>query len=457
MIAIPRWPYFVPSYYYSTSYTYKRQKIETAQNVPLSPPSGNDEMDAVAGAVAALISMPSADSPTSNNKHLPSPMGSAATVGPTHNRSLSNQAHVCLPEGAARVPPEVLFTPVTYRPSRTNEMVDLPNTSLNMTNVSSSEQNKEESNSSPTVAWYPGSISLSLPGDDDVLSPLHCFMRRYCVEAFAATPEDVSTPRYGKSHAGKIAIGQVGIRCIHCKHLSPDSRPERAVCFPSTLRNIYHSIETWQRRHSLVCTEIPPWVKKSIADLMKSSRTTAGGRRQYWEDAAKKLGLADTPQGVRFIRTPGVEIAASRPPTAISTASTSTANRSVVVPEDKELVTDYLYLLMEQMQVCYFTEEDRTGGRSKVKNFEVGFPGMQCQHCEGKAGFGRYFPASLAALALANSDRNIYNHLQKCRRCPMDIQDLLKALRKAAESSKNKRGSRKLFFERVWKRIHPSG
>ena len=132
-------------------------------------------------------------------------------------------------------------------------------------------------------AWHSGSVSLALNEDDDALSPLHCFMRRYCVEAFSATPEDVATPRYGKSHGVKVVVGQVGIRCIYCKHRPINQRPERAVCFPSSLRNIYHSIETWQRRHSLVCKDITPWVRKSMVELMGSNnKSRAGGRRSYW-------------------------------------------------------------------------------------------------------------------------------------------------------------------------------
>lgn len=139
--------------------------------------------------------------------------------------------------------------------------------------------------------WVEGAISLHTPEDDDVLSPLHCFMRRYCVEAFSATEEDVATPRYGKSHGFKVTVGQVGIRCLHCKHLPLDKRAERAVCYPSSLKNIYHSIETWQRRHSSVCKQITPWVRKSIVELMEKSKTRAGGRRQYWEDSARFVFL----------------------------------------------------------------------------------------------------------------------------------------------------------------------
>jgi len=305
--------------------------------------------------------------------------------------------------------------------------------------------------------WVAGSVSLHTPEDDDVLSPLHCFMRRYCVEAFSATPEDVATPRYGKSHGFKVEVGQVGIRCLHCRDLTASNRAERAVCYPSSLRNIYHSIETWQRRHSLVCKRIDPWVRKSILELMESSKSRAGGRRQYWEDSARRLGMVDTSQGVRFCRKPGdlgpmPSLGSGR---VLGAPDAPQYNpEEIVRPDDKDLVTDYLFLLMDQMQTCRFTEEDRTGGRSKIKDNQVGFPGMECRHCQGRAGFGRYFPSSVAALSLANSDRNVYNHLQKCRKCPKPVKIELVRLQKDQAQSKNRRGLRKLFFNRIWKRMH---
>jgi hypothetical protein len=254
----------------------------------------------------------------------------------------------------------------------------------------------------------------------------------------------------------QVEVGQVGIRCIYCKNIPVGKRPERAVCYSSSLRNIYHSIETWQRRHSLVCTHISPWVRKSIEELMESSKTRAGGRRQYWEDSAKRLGMVDTARGVRFVRPPG-----DLGPTHQShvTGQNKSTDKSdgglpVVQQDDRDLVTDYLFLLMEQMQICHFTEEDRTGGRSKIKNISPNFPGFECRHCHGRAGFGRYFPTSVTALSLANSDRNVFNHLQKCRRCPVQIKKELMRLSEEQAQSKNRRGLRKLFFGRIWDRMH---
>ena len=165
-----------------------------------------------------------------------------------------------------------------------------------------------------------------------------------------------------------------------------------------------------------------------------------------------KLGMINTSHGVRFARPPGYTgLCRIR-----SYQVAEFRSAPVVRDSDRELVTEFLFLLMEQMQTCQFAKEDRSGGRSKIKDNDIGFPGMQCKHCHGKAGFGRYFPTSVHNLSLANSDRNIYNHIQKCRRCPVYIKAELDRLSRYQGQCKNRRGSRKLFFKQVWGRMHGS-
>ncbi|KAL7562048.1 hypothetical protein ACA910_011088 [Epithemia clementina (nom. ined.)] len=167
--------------------------------------------------------------------------------------------------------------------------------------------------------------------------------------------------------------------------------------------------------------------------------------------------MATTNNGIRFIRPPG-ELAPEDeqykqlPDT--SALQSVQPGIPVVIDSDKNLVTGYLFTLLDQMEVCQFTEQDRIGGRSKVKDCPEGYPGMQCKHCKGKAGFGRYFPASLQALSSANSDRNIYNHVVKCRKCPEEIRHRLQSMQDEQHLSKNRRGSRKKFFVQVWGRMH---
>jgi hypothetical protein len=346
-----------------------------------------------------------------------------------------------------------------FRTAPTMPMIlDLPSSLVSSSESSSDislDGAQSEESENTTREYHAGSVSLALPDDEESLSPLHCFMRRYCVEAFTATAEDISCARHGKFNGGRIVLRQVGIRCLHCKHRPVYQKQERAICFPSSVRNIYHSIETWQRRHSLVCQDIPSWVKKSMSELMQKSRAGGGGRRQYWSESAERLGLVNTLHGIRFISAPGdISVTADDDISESSQTHQEEPSVHVVNTEDKELVTDYLFLLLDQMEACQFTEQDRAGGRSKVKDYAVGYPGMQCKHCAGKAGFGRYFPVNLHAITSANSDRNIHNHITKCRRCPKQVRDELNQLQEEQSQCKNRRGSRKLFFERIWERLH---
>lgn len=362
----------------------------------------------------------------------------------TLRRSIMNKPHHHHPSTSTFKPLEIVSCASDFASS---------SSSSSDSSFDGTTQDSEYSNEANST-FFNGSTSLTLDSDEDFLSPLHTFMRRYCVEAFSASAADAMEPRFGGTHNGRVIPGQVGIRCMYCKHRPAGQRRERAVCFPSSLKNIYHSIETWQRRHSIVCQDIPLWVKRSMAELIERSKSGAGGRRQYWEESARRLGLADTSNGIRFIRPPG-DVGETRDDASLSTVDPEESRFPVVAPEDSELVTEYLFMLLDQMETCRFTEEDRAGGRSKVKDCPVGFPGMQCKHCCGKAGFGRYFPTTLAALTSANSDRNIFNHIKKCRRCPRPLQERLIQLQKEHQQLKNRRGSRKLFFEKVWNRLHP--
>ena len=47
-------------------------------------------------------------------------------------------------------------------------------------------------------------IPLGCEEDKDWLTPLHCFIRKYCVEAFTATKEDIKVPSKGKRKAIQV-------------------------------------------------------------------------------------------------------------------------------------------------------------------------------------------------------------------------------------------------------------
>jgi hypothetical protein len=63
--------------------------------------------------------------------------------------------------------------------------------------------------------WYIGSVPLGVDDDKYWLSELQVYLRANFAEAFAATDEDIAAPMHGRNKP--IALGQVGIRCMHCK------------------------------------------------------------------------------------------------------------------------------------------------------------------------------------------------------------------------------------------------
>lgn len=236
------------------------------------------------------------------------------------------------------------------------------------------------------------------------------------------------------------------------------------------------------RLHLDCCQAMPPDIRAKI-EALKLSSSSRGGRKQYWIDSAKRLGLVDTVHGIHFGRDPlgplppltgpSVNSKEGRKKKEAQKAKDEKAEfelkggpfgppipqldeRPLVFPEDKNLISDYLYLTLEQMSPCVLMEADRVGC---YKTRKVGFPGLACKHCVGQAGCGRYFPASEASLSQTTTSQTIMNHVRNCRRCPVEIRENLEIMKRARmgpdgkRQDKPKHGGRKVFFHRLWCRI----
>lgn len=145
---------------------------------------------------------------------------------------------------------------------------------------------------------YHRRILLSRPSDVDSLSDRQCFVRSDFVEVFAASENDVSS-RHSKG-AQKLANGQVGIRCIHCSHLRPKDRAERAVCYPSSISRIYQTVADMQRFHFEQCREIPEKTRHIYKTLKTTRPRGVGSPQTYWIQSAKLMGMLDSEDGIRF-------------------------------------------------------------------------------------------------------------------------------------------------------------
>jgi hypothetical protein len=92
---------------------------------------------------------------------------------------------------------------------------------------------------SPGMYSGPGAILMAQPDDDQHLNPLHCFVRKR-IEFFSATEQDVANPCPGRK--ARVQLGQVGLRCTLCSRLPFVDRVKRAVCFPPSIKGVYHSV-----------------------------------------------------------------------------------------------------------------------------------------------------------------------------------------------------------------------
>ena len=297
---------------------------------------------------------------------------------------------------------------------------------------------------------YTGQILLSLPEDITALSPLRCFLREN-VYAFSATAEDIAvrTPT-----TFSVVLGQVGIGCIHCYSLPAKERSNRAVCFPFSISRIYQSVADIQRFHLAECRVVPSGAREKFQALQSASSKGSKGlaTRQYWVTSAKKLGLVDTVKGIRFCRDPSEPIAPALSLDILARVASdvTTASKPLVLPEDRPQIAEFLYVVMEQLQPCRFTEADRNKRRMK----DVGCVGVECRHCAGQVESRKFFWSSVNAVE--SNFVSVHTHMMECRLVPDDTKEQLGELKKLRkeQTAQLKTGSQKAFFARVWERLH---
>lgn len=130
----------------------------------------------------------------------------------------------------------------------------------------------------------------------------------------------------------------------------------------------------------------------------------------------------------------------------------------LVVMSDRDLVPDPLFVAMSQMKPCTLSEADRVGC---YKSRPVAFAGMCCKHCGGQPGFGKYFPETVRSLAQTTTSQTILKHIgSKCRFCPPHVRQALlelqrqQIIKESSSVGRPRYGSRKVFFQRIWSRLH---
>lgn len=350
--------------------------------------------------------------------------------------------------------------------------------------------------------------SLSIESDQTFLDPLHNFLRSSCIEVFEATKNDMTAPGRG---ARPTEIGQVGLRCIHCKDVPRHGLARQAVCFPSKRDTIFDSVRNYQRTHLDACSHIPSETKALYKNLLKEQDSHPQKKPQkvlkaYYAQAASELGLVDTPNGLMFGTSPNRSgspserlqeiIRAAESPDkfasiwkARSLSSNnddamqimkkfehvaSDATRTVLInarkeptpfvhPQDFPATSDVDFLLFHQVQPIRPTPE-RLELRGLNPNRFQSLCGLCCKHCAARdaekktsshSSGGVYFPVDLASLADSAFRQSLLNHVTRCSNVPSEVKDALEELKSLTVDFgiTNKRGSKKRFIKKIWGRM----
>lgn len=153
------------------------------------------------------------------------------------------------------------------------------------------QQNKKR----PAPATHPNMtgrppIHLFMSCDMDDLSPYQCLVRKQ-IELFEAEEADAETNARGRNRP--IVVGQVGIRCKHCKMLPPRKRERAAIYYPSKLDRLYQAGQTMASVHlGQHCQHIPDHLRQELARLREGKSAALAGKK-YWSDGARALGVVE--------------------------------------------------------------------------------------------------------------------------------------------------------------------
>jgi len=340
---------------------------------------------------------------------------------------------------------------------------------------------------------------LSIPSDEQFLDPVYNFLRSACIEVFVATDENDT----GGRGRGTQAIGQVGLRCVHCKHIQRNRRANQAVSYPSRTTNIFESVRNYQRIHLEACEYIPSEFKTKYRELVSQSYRKIHLKyiKVYFAEAACEIGMVQTPNGLFFGAPPNTSGKPSEKLLAIMkiaenpTASEHKQLRDLIFPKvddrlvnskfshiaslntrkviakcrqeravfvypsDFPIISDFRFVLFHQFLPCRPPKSALSRRRTKPDKWDT-LSGLYCKHC-AKAHPGErylrgmYFPLDLESLCDSSLPCNLQCHIMTCQYVPFATKEALDELQRlAAEHGViTKRNAKKTFLQQLWKRM----
>ena len=210
-----------------------------------------------------------------------------------------------------------------------------------------------------------------------------------------------------------------------------------------------------QREHFHKCPCVPQEMKDRLETLKSINMQGACDSREYWTNAAKKIGMVDTPRGIE-VTPEAIAKGKTMPPFGTGGPEPNVAIQEeppilLVEPSDKARTNPFLYTLLAQLQVVRLTSPEKTGKR---RSLDVGLKGIGCRYCckAGRNGFSRTYPLRKKTLLIKLND--MFYHLQRCTVCPTEVKADLRRYCNDQQQCKEKNGA---LFERIWKQLGRDG
>jgi hypothetical protein len=290
---------------------------------------------------------------------------------------------------------------------------------------------------------------LSVVTDDD-----REYATTYLYKLMAQMQKCVATDADCSKNGGRCKTGFPGLACRYCLGVN-GTRAGRY--FPLTFKTFANPNSTtyWMNDHMLKCH----MNELDVKNLEALHNSRASGRddlevvryettffQRIWNRLHPDQPIYD-----------GIDSEVAEANTGTSIPGGSIIDPLVVViDDDRQYGTAFLYKLMAQMQRCVAAEADCNG----MRRCKPGFPGLVCRHCYSGAhgkGQGRYFPSTFQAFATLNRTAYLmYQHLIKCHKDEIDVKDLVAIYKSRASCQEDlEKGDVTTFFRRIWNRLHP--
>ena len=249
----------------------------------------------------------------------------------------------------------------------------------------------------------------------------------------------------------ELHLGNPG---LHCKYCACKGSFDGRFFYGESckLKNMIHCLH----RHISRCRVVPVHIRRQIACNKGEPDKQSRRKRVYLKDVFNHTHPELFQTGLMA----NSSISLNESSGAESNSLTVQADEPLhllVVPSDRDELTDYIFLILRQFEFCMLAEEDKLQQcRGRWSDLEIGFPGMACIHCrDSPCKKGRFFRKTVSTLRRFQLADTRVAHLLECRAAPNDVKVAIKDAwkRHKSQAAVLGRGFLVAFCRKLWDKM----